>query len=333
MLKRKPSISVIIPVFNEQKNLSVLLPNLISQNYTKNKVEYIVVDDYSTDKTVQVAKKYGAKVVMNGTHDIEWGKSLGLKKASGEFVFFIDADNKLITKNWFTEAINIFNENKKLVGLQSYRFEYVPSHNLVNRYCELFAINDPLAYYLGKRGLLKPTETQWIYPDMLIKDHPLYFELLFTEDNLPMYGSHGYMVRRKHLLGTDWKPYLFHMDSTVDLVKSGHNVFGFIKYGIEHDNADNFIHMVKKLKRNVDLYLKYGDRRRYKYNMTPIRLIVACLIMATIIVPFVESVIGFIKKRDIAWFLHPIISFVILFVYTYSVISFKIKSMLNNKNV
>lgn len=328
----KPEISVIIPVFNEEKNLRVLMPSLIMQKYPKNKVEYIVVDDYSTDRTRDIAKRFGAKVVMNGTHDIEWGKSLGLKSSVGDFLFFIDADNKLITKNWFSDAVEIFNQNNKLIGLQSYRFEYSKRHNLVNRYCELYGINDPLAYYLGKRGLLKATEKKWIYPDTLIKDHKKYFEVKFSIDNMPTYGSHGYMVKRKSLLKTDWEPYLFHLDSTVDLIKKGFDTFGFIKYGIIHNNANNFTHMVRKLKRNVDLFLKYGNRRRYKYNMSPFRLFLAILIMVTFVVPMVDSFRGFLKKQDVAWFLHPVLCFLIVFVYIYAVLSYKIKMILN-KNV
>lgn len=326
--KWTPTISVIIPVFNEEKNLQILFPSLIKQNYPKSKIEYIVVDDYSTDSTREVAKKFGAKVVMNGTHDIEWGKSLGLKKAKGYFAFFIDADNKLITNNWFADAVKIFSKNRKLVGLQSYKFQYIRNHNLVNRYCELFGINDPLAYYLGKRGLLKVTEKKWIYPKTLVCDHKMYFEVRFSQNNMPTYGSHGYMIRKKSLLMTDWKPYLFHLDSTLDLVKKGKDIFGFMKYGIVHDNANNFRHMVRKLKRNVDLYLKYGDRRRYKYDINIIKVGFAILLMVTFIVPLIESFYGFFKKRDLAWFLHPLLSFVVVFVYTYSVLAYKFKLFL-----
>jgi glycosyltransferase involved in cell wall biosynthesis len=328
MYKYLPTISVIIPAFNEEKNLKILFKSLKNQKYPKSKIEYIVIDDYSTDSTREVAKKFGAKIVMNGTHDIEWGKSLGLKNSKGYFIFFIDADNKLITNNWFREAVNIFNQNPKLTGLQSYKFEYKKSHILVNRYCELFGINDPLAYYLGKRGLLKTIENKWIYPNTLVRDHPKYFEVKFSVNDMPTYGSHGYMIKRESILQTNWKPYLFHLDSTVDLIKKNHNIFGFIKYGIIHDNANNFRHMVKKLKRNIDLYLKYGKRRRYKYNINFARLVLAIFIMITFVAPCIESLYGFYKKRDIAWFLHPILCFVIVFVYAYSVASYIFKLIL-----
>lgn len=328
MNKRLPTISVIIPTFNEENNLKTLFPSLVSQEYPRNNIEYIVVDDFSTDKTREIARKFGAKVIDNGTHDIEWGKSLGLKASRGDFVFYIDADNKLMTKRWFSVAIKIFQDNKDLIGLQSYKFQYVSDHNLVNRYCELFGINDPLAYYLGKRGLLKAIENNWIYPDTLIKNNKKYFKVKFDLNNIPPYGSQGYMIRRSSLLETDWQPYLFHMDSTADLVRKGKNIFGFIKYGIEHNYANNFIHLIKKLKRNICLYLKHKNKRRYKYNMTPFRLFVAVVIMVTIIIPLTESVYGYSKKRDIAWFLHPVVSFVVVFVYLHSLVLYGLKKWL-----
>lgn len=327
MKTKQPTISIVIPTFNEVKNLEILFPSLINQDYPKKYIEYIIVDDLSTDNTRETAKRFGAKVIVNGTHDIEWGKSLGLKASKGDFVFFIDADNKLTTKKWFSEAIEIFKENTDLIGLQSYKFQYVPGHNLVNRYCELFGINDPLAYYLGKRGLLKTFENDWIYPDSLVKNSKKYFIVKFSLNNIPPYGSQGYMIRRSLLLETDWQPYLFHMDSTADLVKQDKNIFGLIKYGIEHNYANSIVHFIKKLKRNIDLYLKHQNKRRYKYNITPLKLLRAVIIMSTIIIPLFESIYGYSKKRDIAWFFHPIISFIVVLVYSYATVTYKVKKL------
>ncbi len=79
-------ISVIIPTLNEEKNLPYVLstiPKYIS--------EVIVVDGYSTDKTVEIAKKYNAKVLYSGEGK---GSTLikGLNAAKGDVVITMDAD-------------------------------------------------------------------------------------------------------------------------------------------------------------------------------------------------------------------------------------------------
>lgn len=86
-------ISIIIPVRNGENFLSEALDNIIAQ---KMDVEIIVVDDASTDRTVEIASRYGCRVI---SHDECRGqvvaKNTGLKYASGEFVMFHDHDDRM----------------------------------------------------------------------------------------------------------------------------------------------------------------------------------------------------------------------------------------------
>jgi len=85
-------ISIIIPTLNEEKNLSRVLRSI--KNYMKNrneKYEIIVVDGYSKDRTVEIAKKFGAKVIFD---DVGKGSALrkGMKVAKGDIIITMDAD-------------------------------------------------------------------------------------------------------------------------------------------------------------------------------------------------------------------------------------------------
>lgn len=312
-----PAISIILPTFNEEKRIEKCLTSIRKQNYPKNKIELIVVDDRSKDKTVEIARVFGAKVISSGTHHIERSKSLGLEKALNEYIFFIDADNVLTSDNWFRDCIKIFNKNREVVGVQSLRFLYKKNDTLPNRYCALFGINDPFVYYLGKRGLLKTIENKWLYSGTLLKEDNKYFLVNFNLDNLPTVGSQGYMTKKSLLLKTDWKPYFFHLDSVYDLVSLGYTQFAFIKYDIEHDYSDTFVDMFKKLRRNIVLYLKYRKLRRYKYRVNPLKYLLIIIAMSTFIIPLIDSFRGYFKKKDPAWFLHPIICFGVVIIYSF----------------
>ncbi len=81
-------ISVIIPTFEEEKYLPKLLACLKRQTFRD--FEVIVADAGSQDKTIEIAKKFGAKVVKGGTP--AQGRNNGAKHATGDFLFFFDAD-------------------------------------------------------------------------------------------------------------------------------------------------------------------------------------------------------------------------------------------------
>ena len=84
----RKKISVIIPTLNEEKYLPKLLESLKGQSFED--FETIVSDAGSQDKTKAIAEEYGALVVQGGMPGV--ARNAGAKRASGEFLFFIDAD-------------------------------------------------------------------------------------------------------------------------------------------------------------------------------------------------------------------------------------------------
>lgn len=89
------TLSVIIPARNEERNLPVLLRSLTSQPARPR--EIIVVDDESTDRTAEVARRFGATVVSSeplpdGWRGKTWACWQGARAASGGLLLFVDAD-------------------------------------------------------------------------------------------------------------------------------------------------------------------------------------------------------------------------------------------------
>lgn len=98
--------SVVIPTLNEEKNLRKLLKQIQQQTL---KPSEIIVADKSTDNTPNVAREFGAKVVV-GTDDYRIGKGRnnGAKHAKERIIVFLDADGDLRTKDFFSKLIGNF---------------------------------------------------------------------------------------------------------------------------------------------------------------------------------------------------------------------------------
>ncbi len=94
-------VSIIIPTLNEEKYIGNLLNSIRSQSYKD--IEIIVVDSNSKDKTREIAKKFGAKVINIKKRGIGLARAIGAEKSKGEYLFFTDADaifSKDIVKNY-----------------------------------------------------------------------------------------------------------------------------------------------------------------------------------------------------------------------------------------
>ncbi len=83
-------VSVIVPALNEEKYIGYLFKGLKEQSFKD--FEVIVADGGSTDRTREIAKKNGAKVVVEKRRGIARGRNAGAKVAKGELLVFIDAD-------------------------------------------------------------------------------------------------------------------------------------------------------------------------------------------------------------------------------------------------
>jgi glycosyltransferase involved in cell wall biosynthesis len=85
-------VSVVIPALNEERHLGQLLSDIQRQSLRPD--EIIVVDAGSSDATVHIAKQSQA-VVLHGEPPIARGRNLGGFSATGELIFFLDADTRL----------------------------------------------------------------------------------------------------------------------------------------------------------------------------------------------------------------------------------------------
>jgi len=110
MVKNYPLISIIVPAFNEEKTIGATIRSLIEADYPNK--EIIVVDDGSTDRTLNIALNY-AKYGVRVYHKENGGKAsavnYGLRFSKGEIIIVIDADS-IIGRDTLKEIIRFFTD-------------------------------------------------------------------------------------------------------------------------------------------------------------------------------------------------------------------------------
>lgn len=118
-----PPVSVIVCAKNEAENVKKLIPELLNQKY--NDYEIILIDDASSDETLEIFEEYqkkSNKIRLVKVENIEafWGNkkyalTLGIKTAKKPYMLFTDADCIPNSEHWITEMASHFTEKKSIV--------------------------------------------------------------------------------------------------------------------------------------------------------------------------------------------------------------------------
>lgn len=109
-MKDKNKISIIIPAKNEEKGIGLVIKAVKPYAW-----EILVVDGHSHDRTREVAKREGARVVLDNKRGQGDGIRVGIKKASGEVLVFFDADGSHEAKDIPKLIKSILNHGADLV--------------------------------------------------------------------------------------------------------------------------------------------------------------------------------------------------------------------------
>lgn len=94
MIQSKPLVSIIVPTKDSAETIEDCLLSIRRQSYGN--IEIVVVDNYSRDKTLDVAKKYDVKVYLKGP-ERSTQVNFGVSKANGKYVYRVDSDFVLET--------------------------------------------------------------------------------------------------------------------------------------------------------------------------------------------------------------------------------------------
>lgn len=114
---KKYTYSVIIPAHNEENYIGKCLESIsqASGKVAPDTVQVIVVANRCTDKTVEIAKKYGAEICLNNDKCISSVRNTGIKASNGEIIVTIDADSTM-TRDSLIEIKEMLESGKYIGG-------------------------------------------------------------------------------------------------------------------------------------------------------------------------------------------------------------------------
>jgi cellulose synthase/poly-beta-1,6-N-acetylglucosamine synthase-like glycosyltransferase len=106
-----PYVSVIIAAYNEEQNIEACLRSVINQDYPQERMEIIVVDDESIDRTAEIAREQNVMVLIQRHSGQGAARNKGVHRASADIIAFIDADD-VVCSSWLKELVPLLSNEK-----------------------------------------------------------------------------------------------------------------------------------------------------------------------------------------------------------------------------
>lgn len=318
-----PTISFIIPTLNSARVLSACLESIRKQNYSS--FQILIIDGGSTDNTLKIAKKYHCQILNNPLKTAEAGKAIGVKNATTDFVALIDSDNILPSKNWLSKMMIPFTD-PLIIGSEPWAYTYRPQAGLVERYSALTGVNDPYTLVAKNYDRLGSLHPSWTGLPVSIVNHHNYQTVVFKHGQpLPTIGANGTIFRTgflKEFTGN----YLFDID-VISLALKPKKIIYFakVKIGIIHTFCESSISKFfrKQFRRANDLYI-YKSLRNYYLTKNNTWTTVKWIFYVTLIFPMLyDTLKGYFKKPDLAWFFHPLACLITSYCYGLVTIKYK----------
>lgn len=326
-IKKLPSISIITSTLNANLELfEKVLVALKSQDYPQSLIEHLVFDSGSTNGTIELAKKYGCSVTIRRDLKVQEQvkASLSIKKAKNDLILVLQSDNIPVSSNWLKEMVRPYLDDPKIFCTFSAYNAYEKNMSLTTRYGAFFGTADPTLYYLRKSEKIPLLQKNYD-KGKILKKKSKYWVVEFDHNSLPTLGDNGHMFLRSamSLVNNDPEKYV-HLDMFVKLLDLDYNRFGVVKNTVVHAITPDISSYVK---RRFQLKKTFFDGRRgarkylvfsWRSNRDILHLLLYGVYSATLIYPLYESIRGYIRIRDKAWFLHPFMSPVMLAAYGFS---------------
>jgi len=328
------SITILTGTLNPNLKTFRLMLDAVKKQRYEGKIRMVVMDGGSTNGAMKLAKKYGCIIRVFQNDSDEGSNRLFPCKdlISGDIVFILASDNILPDKDFLTRMVKPFEDKKIFAAFPAYNTA-APDMGILTRYTALVGSPDPTLYYLGKSDKIQVFQKTYDKGEIL-KENVDYYKVRFTKETLPTVGENGFAIRTEVFKSMVRKNEVFyHTDKYAELLVKGFDTYGVTKNAIVHMTKPGIF---EQIRRRVEVKEHFTDDMKGKrtylvYNPASSKdrwhLFFYVLYSLTFIQPLVFSIRGYVYVHDLAWFLHPIMCFLMVCAYGWSEIKRTLRSM------
>ena len=302
-IRNIPRVSFILPALNAEKYLNKCLKSIRFQSYPKKKVEIIIADGGSKDKTIEIAKKYKCILIKNKKIRAEFGHNLAAKISTGSILIYIAADNYLPNSEWIKLIVQPFIERPKICGVVT-QIDENKKDKLINRYYSKLHV-EPFSWFIYRDACNPKFFYKIFKPLEILSNYTIY---KFPLNRFPLIAwAQGFAVRKNFKKysknsGDDILPF-------IQMVKNKKLVAYVPKAGIYHDHLESFLQYIKKYKKRIkdsfkDSNLGYLSREQFFTKTRRMRKYLWIIYSLSIFMPLYHSLIWSVRDKNICWLWH-----------------------------
>lgn len=141
-----PLVSIIITTLNSDKTITRVLDSIQVQDYPKDRIEVLIYDAGSTDRTRDIIQKYNYRVIDNPRILPTWAKYFGYQEARGKYLMFLDSDEVVKNRNSLSRKIRVLESRKNVYAITGSGYESPREYPFLNRYINEFG--DPFSFFI-----------------------------------------------------------------------------------------------------------------------------------------------------------------------------------------
>lgn len=252
-------ISVITTTFNSESTIIKTLKSLQGQNYDN--VEYVWIDNNSTDKTFEILTKNSTKntilLQVNNT-SISEAWNLGIKKSTGDIIYFLNSDDVLNDDEVFSKVVSTFNANKCNIIMGN--ILYVNDKNKIVRNWKINIFENVIIpqnkiYSFLKMGWMPP------HPGFFIHRN-IFYNKIFFNNSYKISFDYDFMI--KSLISKNSKPVYLNYTISRMLIGGNSNKLKNIIQKMKEDlkiiyenKTGNFLTLILKNLRKLPQFINF----------------------------------------------------------------------------
>jgi len=292
---QSPRVSFIMPTLNAERILENCLASIARQTYPRDRCEIILADAHSSDRTREIGKKFGAIILDDDGKNMEEGKRLALRHATGDYIVFVDADNEITHADYIALAVQALAANPQALGVEGY---YLPSPKM-SSFCAYLThrlhISDPICWLMSTN------------PQLVARDDEVERWTLPPDTYSYPLGANGFVYRRADLQSVQANEKFQDTHVAMFLMKNGKREWLRI-HGrcVHHYYVQTLWGFVQKRRRATVHFLRVQEEMPVNWmkEKPPVPLWLAAVYCVTFVGPLWHTLRGVIRDRDLCWLWH-----------------------------